>query len=114
MARRGSCLHYNCTNMATVRIAVAGAGAIGQRHIEEIVRSGVAKLAAIVDVSSRAAAVARSNGVALYASLHELFQRDRPDGVVLATPNALHVDQALQCIDHGIPVLVEKPVAHTY
>jgi predicted dehydrogenase len=100
--------------MATVRIAVAGAGAIGQRHIEEIVRSGVAKLAAIVDVSSKAADVARSTGVALYPSLHELFERDRPDGVVLATPNALHVDQALQCIDHGIPVLVEKPVAHTH
>ena len=49
----------------------------------------------------------------LRASLAELFAKDRPDGVVLATPNQVHVDQALECIAAGVPTLVEKPVAHT-
>jgi predicted dehydrogenase len=51
--------------------------------------------------------------VALYASLGELFAKDRPDGVVLATPNRLHVPQALECIAAGVPMLLEKPIAPT-
>ena len=34
-------------------------------------------------------------------------------GVVLATPNKLHVEQGLACVLAGVPALVEKPVAHT-
>ncbi|HQU48136.1 MAG TPA: Gfo/Idh/MocA family oxidoreductase, partial [Casimicrobiaceae bacterium] len=59
--------------MNTVRIAVAGAGLIGLRHIEEIGRCGRTTLAAIVDVAPKAAEVARAAGVPLYASRAELF-----------------------------------------
>jgi predicted dehydrogenase len=100
--------------MARVRIAVAGAGVIGQRHIEEIGKCADAALAAIVDVSPRAADVARSTGVPLHPSLDALLAKDKPDGVVLATPNQLHVEQGLQCIAAGVPVLIEKPLAHVY
>ncbi|MFO1316156.1 MAG: Gfo/Idh/MocA family oxidoreductase [Burkholderiales bacterium] len=99
--------------MTRVRIAVAGAGLIGWRHIEEIRNGRATALAAIVDVAPKAADVAREAGVPLYTSLFDLFAKDRPDGVVLATPNALHVEQGLQCITAGVPVLIEKPVAHT-
>lgn len=50
-------------------------------------------------------------GVPLYASLNELFAHQSPAGVVLATPNALHVAQALECLAAGVSVLVEKPIA---
>ena len=99
--------------MNKVRIAVAGAGLIGLRHIEEIRASRGCTLSAIVDVAPKAAAVAHDAGVPLHGSLAELFARDRPDGVVLATPNALHVEQGLECVRAGIPALIEKPVAHT-
>ena len=46
----------------------------------------------------------------LYGSLAELFAKDRPDGVVIATPNQLHVEQGLECVAAKVPVLVEKPV----
>ena len=49
----------------------------------------------------------------LYRSLAELFAKDKPDGVVLATPNHMHVEQGLECIAAGVPCLVEKPVGHT-
>jgi predicted dehydrogenase len=42
-----------------------------------------------------------------------MLRQDKPDGVVLATPNHLHVEQALECIGSGVPCLVEKPIAHT-
>ncbi len=99
--------------MNTIRIAVAGAGAIGLRHIEEIRTSRSARLASIVDVSPKAAEVARKSGVPLYGSLAELFAKDKPNGVILATPNQLHVEQGLECIAANVPTLIEKPVART-
>jgi len=99
--------------MNKVRIAVAGAGLIGLRHIEETQRRAGCELAAIVDPSPKAREVAQKAGVPLYKSLGELFAKAKPDGIVLATPNQLHVEQALECIRAGVPALVEKPVAHT-
>jgi predicted dehydrogenase len=74
-------------------------------------RSLTCTLSAIVDPSSAAVLRAAEAGVPLYASLEELFERDRPDGVILATPNQLHVPQALACIEAGLPTLLEKPIA---
>ena len=99
--------------MTRARIAVAGAGLIGMRHVQEIRKSRGAALAAVVDVAPKAADVAREAGVPLCGSLAELFAKAKPDGVILATPNRLHVEQGLECIAAGVPVLVEKPVAHT-
>lgn len=95
------------------RIAVAGAGYIGQAHMAVAAASGTCTLSAVVDPAPAAVETARRAGVPLYTSLDELLARNRPDGVVLATPNALHVPQALQCIEAGVPILLEKPIAPT-
>lgn len=95
---------------SSLRIAVAGAGLIGIRHIEEIDASDAVRLSAIVDPSPAAAEVARKYDVPLYATLSELFERDKPDGVILATPNQLHVAGGLACVAAGVPVIVEKPI----
>ena len=95
---------------APVRIAVAGAGLIGQRHIEEVDASSDAQLASIVDPGPAAAEVAEKFGVPLYRSLAELFETDTSDGVILATPNQLHVQGGLECVAAGVPVIVEKPI----
>ncbi|MDT7710767.1 MAG: hypothetical protein QOG20_6374 [Pseudonocardiales bacterium] len=96
--------------MTRVRIAVAGAGMIGRRHIEEIDASGSADLVAIVDPFPAGADLAEKYGVARYDSLAALFAADRPDGIILATPNQMHVDGGLECVAAGVPVIVEKPV----
>ncbi|MBA3505848.1 MAG: shikimate dehydrogenase, partial [Betaproteobacteria bacterium] len=80
------------------RIAVAGAGYIGLAHIGVAQKSPTCTLSAIVDPAPAATDIAGNAGVPLYASLDELFREDRPDGVVLATPNQLHVEHALHCI----------------
>lgn len=99
--------------VAPVRIAVAGAGLIGRAHIEAARRCEGVTLAAVVDPSPAVRAVAEAAGAPLHASLDELLARERPDGVVLATPNALHRPQALQCLAAGLPILLEKPIAPT-
>jgi predicted dehydrogenase len=83
---------------------------IGLRHIEEIDANAEATLAAIVDPFPAAAEVAEKYSVPLYQSLTEMFEKDKPDGVILATPNKMHVDGGLECIAAGVPVIVEKPI----
>ncbi|MDB5742365.1 MAG: oxidoreductase-like protein [Polaromonas sp.] len=99
--------------MNKTRIAVAGAGYIGQAHIEVAQSSPTCKLSAIVDPSTAARAMAAKAGVPLYASIDELLIHDRPDGLILATPNHLHLPQSLRCIAAGLPILLEKPIATT-
>ena len=98
--------------MAKLRIAVAGAGLIGLRHLEEIAANGDCEIAGIGDPGAKAGEVAARFGVPLYRSLDECLAT-KPDGVVIATPNHLHAEQGFQCISAGVPMLVEKPIAHT-
>src|SRR5687768_9000629 len=99
--------------MPVPRIAVAGAGLIGRRHIEEVQACHSAQLAAIVDPGPAGPELAEKYGVAAYESLTALFAADRPDGVILATPNQLHVEGGLECVAAGVPVIVEKPIGDT-
>ena len=99
--------------MTQTRIAVAGAGLIGQAHMAVIQQNPACQLGAIVDPSPAAAALAQRAGVPLYPTLEALLAHDRPDGIILATPNPLHLPQALQCIAAGLPILLEKPIATT-
>lgn len=94
-------------------IAVAGAGAIGQVHLQAVLCNPSLKLCAVVDPAAGAAAVAGAAGVPCYASIDELLAQDRPDGIVLATPNHWHLPQALQCLAANLPMLLEKPIAPT-
>ena len=100
--------------MDALRIAVAGAGAIGRRHIALIEANRSCTLAAIADPSDAAASVAARAGVALFNSLRAMLSATRVDGVVIATPNAVHAAQAIECIEARIPALIEKPVTHTF
>ena len=97
--------------MTMLGIAVAGAGLIGRRHVDLIRQSEICKLAAIVDPAPEAAALAGDCGVPAYVSLTELFRAGRPDAVVVATPNALHAQHGIACIQNGVPALIEKPIA---
>lgn len=99
--------------MNPTRIAVAGAGYIGLAHIEVIRNNPLCTLSAIADPSPASRDFAASVGARHFQTLDELLAQDRPDGLVLATPNALHVPQALQCLAQGVPILLEKPIAPT-
>ncbi|MFK7858411.1 MAG: Gfo/Idh/MocA family protein [Granulosicoccus sp.] len=93
------------------RIAVVGAGLIGRRHARAIINSQLASLAALVDPDPQAASLAGEFDTACFDSLDRLLDAGLSDGIVLSTPNQQHVPQALACIQAGIPVLVEKPLA---
>lgn len=94
-----------------VSISVAGAGQIGRSHIAAIRACDECRLHAIVDPAPAARTLAQDLGVAWFATIAEMLERSRPDGVVLATPNQLHVEHGMACVEAGIAALVEKPFA---
>jgi predicted dehydrogenase len=99
--------------MSKPKIAVVGAGLIGRRHIELVADTADCELSAIVEPAESAVELAASLQVARYADLGSLIDDKPVDGVILATPNQLHYEQALACIDANLPVLIEKPIAET-
>ena len=92
-------------------IAVVGAGLIGKEHIRRVTTSPTCKLVAIVDPAPAGAELARQYGVPAFTDLDQLLANVRPDGIVIATPNRLHYEQGLRCVEADLPMLLEKPVA---
>lgn len=99
--------------MSKTRIAVAGAGYIGQAHMDSIRRNADCELAAVIDPAPAAQELASMAGARWFASLEDMLAQARPDGVILATPNQLHLAHANECLDAGLPILLEKPVTAT-
>lgn len=97
----------------TTRIAIVGFGLIGRRHADVIWRAPGVELAAVVEPGPEGGTAAEALGAPVFATLNEMLDAVKPDGVVLATPTPLHVEQGLACIAAGCPVLIEKPIAVT-
>jgi len=99
--------------MDTLNIAVIGAGLIGKVHAEQIINHPDCQLCAIDDLGQLGQEFAQAHTISWYQDLDEVLAANIADGIILATPNHLHVEQAIRSIDAGIPTLIEKPVAHT-
>ena len=97
----------------TTRIAVIGAGLIGRKHLDILKDDPAFEVAGIADPSPQAEAYARENSFRLFKDTEALLDSAKPDGAVIANPNALHRETALACIARKIPAIVEKPVADT-
>ena len=92
-----------------IKLAVVGAGLVGQRHINAISKQKDVILVAIVEPNPTEDI--NSLDVPCFSNLKEMFAAISPDGVILSTPTPLHVSQGLECIERSCPVLVEKPLA---
>ncbi len=92
-------------------IGLIGAGAIGRAHAVTIRNSGLCRLAGIADPSNAGRDFAASIGVPYFADHRDMLAKGGLDGVILATPNDLHLSGALDVIAAGLPAIVEKPVA---
>lgn len=96
-----------------VRVALIGGGMITESaHLPAAMACSDVTVAALVDpVLDRIGALARRHGIAprLAADVSEVI--GDVDAAVIATPNDTHAAIAAKCIDAGIPVLIEKPLA---
>jgi len=95
---------------APLRIALIGAGIMGRQHYQHLRRLAQAQLCAVADPGPQTGAFAAECGVACFADHRQMLDQARPDAVIVANPNNLHVATALDCVEAGVPVLLEKPV----
>jgi 2-hydroxy-4-carboxymuconate semialdehyde hemiacetal dehydrogenase len=99
-----------------MRIALAGAGAFGIKHLDGLAEiDGVTVTAIVSRRQEQAEEVARKYGVG-YATtdLGEVLARDDVDAVILCTPTQLHAAQAIAAMRAGKHVQVEIPVADSW
>ncbi len=93
------------------RLGFLGVGWIGRNRMDAIARSGLAEIVAIADDSPQMAAAAQS--LAPEAEIVRGFAGLDLDGVVIATPSALHAEQAAAALESGIAVFCQKPLGRT-
>ena len=99
-------------SVTDLRAAVVGTGFVGVVHVDALRRLGVEVVGVVGSSAERAAEKARAAGLPpAYASFDEALADERVDIVHLATPNHLHREQVLRCLDAGKHVVCEKPLA---
>lgn len=95
-----------------IKFGVVGAGHIGKRHAEMILRQEGATLVAVADVKPKEQLNVSHINVPFYSSLEEMLKNHPEISVVnLATPNGLHASQALYALEEKKHVVIEKPVS---
>lgn len=98
-----------------LNIGIIGCGKIAQvRHIPEYQHNPQAQLCAFFDLNfERAKALADKFGGKAYKSLDEMFSEAKLDAVSICSANNSHAEHALCAMEHGVNVLLEKPMAVT-
>ena len=100
--------------MEKLNVAVIGVGIYGIHHVDVYKQNPFVELTAVCDFSADIRKMAEEKyGVRTYETVEELLDSEKLDAVSIATPDHLHVEPALACINHGLNVLIEKPLAIT-
>ena len=95
---------------ATLRVAVIGVGHLGRHHARLLAAMPGVSLVAVADLDAeRALAVANTTGARAVTDAQSLL--DQVDAVTVAVPTVAHCAVARPFLEHGIHVLVEKPLA---
>ena len=95
-----------------MRLGFLGVGWIGRHRMKAIVASGMAEAALVADPAPEAAAEAAREVGAEVVSPEELLGAGL-DGVVIATPSALHAEQTITALEQGAAVFCQKPLGRT-
>lgn len=100
-----------------IRFAVIGCGGMGTGHVGSLVKKGEPdniQVVAVSDVYQRR--LTRAKGICqgdAYPDYRKLLEREDLDAVLIATPDHWHAKMAMDAMDSGKHVYVEKPMTHT-
>ena len=97
--------------MRQLRVGFLGVGWIGRHRMAAMLATGLIKAAAICDPSLEMCQDARAlaPGAEVVTSLDVMLGLGL-DGIIIATPSALHAAQAIRCLEAGVAVFCQKPL----
>lgn len=105
---------------ANYKLALIGSGWWGMNILRCALKHGGCSLSAICDVDTRQSAIAleeigklTSSKPKVYRDFRELLQKEKPEIVIVATPDHWHPLIAIAAMQQGAHVYVEKPIGHT-
>jgi predicted dehydrogenase len=96
------------------RLAFAGTGWIGLNRMRSLLQQDICDPVAILDPASENAgqAKAMAPGAQVFEDFDALLAQ-QPDGIVIATPSALHAQQSIAALEKGVAVFCQKPLARS-
>lgn len=106
--------------MSKLRFSILGCGRISSKHVEALINnSEEAELVAVCDLSDEKAKklkdqysqIISNADVKIYTDYRLMLESERIDVVSIATESGYHAKHAMDCLNHGTHVLVEKPMA---
>ena len=97
--------------MEKVRLGLIGMGLIGTPHMKTLKKVEECDLVAISDIEDKHRETAVRVGAKFYLNYEEMIEKEQLQGVIIATPNHLHVPMGITCARKGLHLFVEKPVA---
>ncbi len=100
--------------MTLKRVGFLGVGWIGRHRMEAMIATGVVEAAAICDPSAECVGSARevAPGAAIVTDLDAMLALEM-DGLVIATPSAMHAAQSIAALDRGLAVFCQKPLGRS-
>ena len=107
--------HQNDENHSKPRLGALGVGWIGRHRMKMVADSGAADIVAIADPGEEARAEAASDvpEADVLDSFDALLERDDLDGLLIATPSAMHADQTIRALGAGLSVFCQKPLGRS-
>lgn len=96
-----------------VRLGFLGVGWIGTDRLRAVAASGLAEVVVVADADAQTAARTAAEFGARSVPVEQLLADEDLDGVVIATPSALHAAQSVAAFERGLAVFCQKPLGRT-
>lgn len=99
--------------MRGMKILIAGAGSIGQRHARNLRAIGMEEIALFEPDQIKREAIAKELSCEGFGNYDEALKMFKPDVVFVCSPTKFHVAQALAAAKASAHLFIEKPLNHT-
>jgi predicted dehydrogenase len=98
--------------MSKVKVGIVGVGHLGSIHAKVYSKMDDADLVGVCDCNlERALEIGKKYHTRSYADYEDLF--DKVEAASIAVPTSLHYNIAKEFLNHGIHILIEKPITKT-